>query len=413
MTPVLNLANSVRLGSQSPSTVRLGTVLVWPPAQPPQLVLTQLAADNFQRANASTLGAGWTPTIDGSMLIVSNEAKGGGSANLGNYRNGETYTADHYSEVTIGAVNNQSGGLIGPTTRNVSNEASYLAGLFNGAIDFFKRTASTSFNYAQVAGTTNGIPVAQGDRIGLLSQGNRHTILKNRVGVASYRDTELSGGTPGLQSGGTANSLSGWSGGNAVTGAHGPALFSDSFNRANGGATVGQSGIAVMTGYPAVDPPIVSNELNVSSGSHAAFVCTGAFNTDQWTSLATGSVPVAPGSAGFEGLMTRVNPALNSGMLAMVFGVGGNNLTPLSFSIYRMDIGTSHFLGGADIEPQTGPSLEPVGAVYEFLSVGNRHSWRADGHEIVAVTDSTYSTGKPGAMLYPPSTGDNFAAGNV
>jgi hypothetical protein len=47
-----------------------------------------------------------------------------------------------------------------------------------------------------------------------------------------------------------------------------------------------------------------------------------------------------------------------------------------------------------------------------IIAKGTRISLRAGGVEVLVVTDGNCVTGKPGIQCFPPSTADNWSAGN-
>jgi hypothetical protein len=60
----------------------------------PQDAFAASATDSFNRANGS-LGAGWTATSDGAMLISNNMVQGGSSGITGEIRTAETDISNH------------------------------------------------------------------------------------------------------------------------------------------------------------------------------------------------------------------------------------------------------------------------------------------------------------------------------
>lgn len=73
------------------------------------------ASDNFNRANAGTLGANWTAITDG-MQVVSNTARPNGTGAATNHQiswyNATAFTGDHYSEVLIDSSLGNIGGVV-------------------------------------------------------------------------------------------------------------------------------------------------------------------------------------------------------------------------------------------------------------------------------------------------------------
>jgi len=384
------------------------------------LVLTPVATDNFLRANGTIAGSNnWLATSDGSMAISSNEAIGTTAAIRGDFRTSETYNSDQYSQIVIGSVNNIAGSFVGPAVRCQSDTSScYVAVFFADGtpphINLYKRTAPGAFtllaDHKMPIGT-----ISAGDTLTLIAEGSQLTIQVNGVGAFTLIDTSIpSGGTPGITSF-HAITLDNWVGGNASTPALPAAAATDGFVRANGGMSSGQSVWAIMTGYPAVDIPIVSNELNVTTGSHAADARTDAFPADQWSSVIRGSVDV--NATGFVGLVLRVNAGLNSGYLGCYFGHAENisnaSNANSSYRIYRLDTGTSTLLAACGSKADNGATFNPAGTKYTFVVEGTRLSFRVNDKEVLATTDTTYTTGEPGIMNFPTATADNWSGGAV
>jgi hypothetical protein len=375
----------------------------------PQLVLTPIDTDNFQRADASSLGAAWTATSFGSMGVSGNEAVGTTAAIKSNVRVG-TYSNDQYARITVGSINSTTGSFIDTTVRNDPTGANGYAMLYftpGGApqLNLYKRVAGGSYTQLLSYSFTSGQPLPAGTVLTLVAEGSRLTAYVNTTPIWTFTDTTFASGAPGITS---FNPVTGdaWEGGNAHTGALGAATATDDFARADGGMSSGQTGWAAMTGYPAVDIPIVSGQLNVSSGTHAADKRTDAFSGDQWSSVKMGTI--APNSSGFVGMVLRVNAGSNSGYLGCLFEpTDGHNSTP-SYRIYRLDNGASTLLGNVE-----QGSADPAGTKYTFVAKGTRLSFRVNDCEVLAVTDATYAVGAPGIQMFPSSTADNWAGGNV
>lgn len=395
-------------------------------SNPSRLVRTQVATDAFQRADGTLTGGNWAAASDGSAAISSGEVIGTNAVIKGNYRTGETYNSDQYSQVTIGSIANVGGAFVGPTVRNQPDGSSCYAAIYlrDGTpphVNFYKRTAPGAFTmFAQhKLGVSNGLN--SGDVLTLVAEGPQLTLLINGVGAFTTTDATLTGGTPGVTTF-NAVTLDNWEGGNAATTALPAATVTDNFNRADGGMSAGQANWQVMSGYPATDPPIVSNQIVVNpSLQHQAATRTDTWVADQWSAIQMGSVLPSVNAAGFVGLTLRVNPGLNSGYLLCYFNQsdntsdGGNAKS--SYRIYRLDAGVSHVLASCGSTEDGNAVFNPAGTLYTAVAEGSRLSLRVNGREVVAAIDSTYPTGKPGVQFYPATTGqitaDNWSAGPV
>lgn len=396
-----------------------------------QLTLTQVGSDTFTRSNGTIAGSNnWLATFDGSMSIVSNAATGVSNVIAGNYRS-EIYSNDQYASCTLGTV--PSSGFIGVTVRNnASGNANYAAVYFNESsshqqVNVYKRSGGGG--YSVIAEHDFGTNVfAAGTVMTLVVEGSQLTVQMNGVGFISLNDSSITSGAPGIISFDPAT-ITNWSGGNAHTGAVTATIATDSFTRANGFMSAGQANWQTLsgttfTGTSAVDPSIVSNQLAASTGFHAAAVRTDITAPNQWSQLQMGLTTLTPGGGGFVGLLTRMNGSpMNSGYLGVAFaasdqeGTSFNALATIfqvTYRIYRIDSGVSTILVGAAVAVDGGTDpFDPTGTSYMLVSQGNRHSFRTNNAEVLAVTDTTYSTGSIGLMLFPPSTADNWSGGNV
>lgn len=380
----------------------------------PQMNLTQVASDNFNRANATLAGANnWLATSEGSMSVSSSEATGAAGTGRGNYRTSETYNSNQYSQCTVGSVALASGQYYGLSVRNQDNQNNYTGIYFltggTYQLILYKKAAGS---FAQIAINTLGGALSAGTVLTMTAEGSVINFGTGTAGVTAF-DTTFTGGVPGIESFGTAT-LDNWAGGNAATGAVSAATASDNFNRANGNVSVGSSGAWVLGNYAAspatVEIPIASNQLSVGSGitGHAADVRTDTYNSNHWSALQMGATP--PNSAGFVGPTVR-----NQGSGATLGNAGylGVQFHNSAYAIYSFTGSSSTFLAGTG----TGGN-DPAGTEYKLVANGSRISLRVHPvggveSEVLAVTDSTYSGGVPGMMMFATSTGDNWSGGNV
>lgn len=381
-----------------------GITAPWPTATGPQLVLTQVAADNFNRANGTLAGSnGWLATSDGSMNIVSNEASGVAAAIAGDYRT-DTYTGDQYSQATVGSVTGVSGDFIGLALRhNPATNAGYAFLYFDNAgvpeCDIYFRLAAGA--YTKIAGTIVGA-LATGAVLTAIAVGGQLIFQVNGVTVLSIPDSQVTGGVPGLTSFGTVT-LDNWQGGNAAMIALPAASASDNFARADGPLSSGQPNWSPITvsfsGVPCIDCDLVSGQINEADTDHHADSRTDAFNADHWSTIQVGTVPIPVDGNGFVGALVRWNGA--KGYLGCIFG------NTLSYRIYLIQAGQASTLLASTVT-----DVNPTGTPLTIVAKGNRISLRVGGAEVLAVIDNTCTTGKPGVQCFPPCTADNWSAGN-
>jgi hypothetical protein len=138
---------------------------------------------------------------------------------------------------------------------------------------------------------------------------------------------------------------------------------------------------------------------------------TETYNADQWAQIAVGTpAPVLVGTGSpFIGVLVRWNST--NGYLLCFFG----NQFPY-WAIFITTAGSSSTLiayASADGSSGSPSPSNPTGTTYTGVAKGSRISLRANGVEILAVTDTTCTTGQPGYLLFPTCYADNFSAGNV
>ena len=385
--------------------------IVTTPTALQQLTLTPVAADNFNRANGPLGGSnGWAATGDGNPVIVSNEASGVGSALAGAYRL-EGYTGDQYAQGTVGSVNNVTNDFVGLTLRhNPATNAEYgLLYYFNGSSPVFNVYYRLNVGaYTLIKGILLGGPLAVGTLIEFYVIGNVLVALINGVPQIALIDNNIPpGGSPGLITFGTMT-LDNFQCGNASMGTPlGPPIASDSFNRANGNASTGQAGWTPVTvpfsGVGSVDGVIVNNELNVSDSQHHTAQRNEVFDPNQWASLGVGSIPPLTGSGAFIGVVLRWNGT--QGYMFCYF------LNGASYRIYFIKTGSaSQQIATVSANPAVS---NPANTLITGVANGSRLSIQVNTCEVLSVTDTRCTAGQPCYQIFPTTTADNFAAGNV
>lgn len=143
-------------------------------------------SDNFNRADAGTLGANWTQ-LEGQLGIVSNWA--GGTAAPGGYQwavySGTTWGADQSSEIK----NDRVAGGAGPIVRAQAGVSGYFL-LCNVGPCYIYRRDSGSFTLLQ----TLGASAVNGDTLKLEITGTTLRAYKNGVQIGTDQDATASGG---------------------------------------------------------------------------------------------------------------------------------------------------------------------------------------------------------------------------
>ena len=381
------------------------------PTIAPQLTLTQVAVDNFNRANGPLGGSnGWIATGDGNPTIISNEVSGVGASLSGGYRT-EGYTSDQYAQGTVGSVNQANNDFVGLTLRhNAASNAEYgLLYYFNGSSPVFNVYYRLNVGaYTLIKGINLGGPLAVGTTIQFYVIGNVLVASINGVPQIALIDNQIpSGGTPGIITFGTMT-LDNFACGNASMGTPLAApVATDGFNRANGNASAGQAGwtpvTATFSGVGDSDGVIVNNELNVSDSQHHTAMRNETYSNDQWAQLGVGSIPPTIGAGAFIGTFLRWNGT--QGYMFCYF------LSPASYRIYFIKTGTNSVMLAS--VAANASVTNPTNTVYTGVARGSRLSIQVNTCEVLSVTDTQCVAGQPGYQIFPTTTADNFAAGNV
>lgn len=150
--------------------------------------------DDFNRANAGTLGANWTDTVPG-MGIVNNRARANGATSYNfSYYSGSAWDGNHTSQVTLSAV---IGNMAGPTVRQqAGSDTCYMLFCFPylNTVQLYKNIAGTKTMLVDY-----GVGSADGDVMKLEVSGTTLKAYKNTVQIGTdYTDSEISGGFPGI-----------------------------------------------------------------------------------------------------------------------------------------------------------------------------------------------------------------------
>lgn len=155
-----------------------------------------MASDDFNRADATDLGANWTNQNPTSMDIVSNQAKTTTDAAEAAYYVG-TFPDNQYSQVVTVAVG--AGALQGPTVRAsgaVPNNSHYLIIAFpSGAGQGIYKVVNNSASILQGL----GFNIAANDILKISVAGTTLQAFKNgaQVGI-DQTDAAISSGNPGI-----------------------------------------------------------------------------------------------------------------------------------------------------------------------------------------------------------------------
>ena len=259
--------------------------------------MQQLAADSFNRQNASTLGVNWTPLIGNAantaLQIVSGQVESIVAApDIGKemYYGGLNWPADQYSEVTIIALG--SPGNEGPAVRMTSNDKAYLCsvnslGTGNSSVSLLLFNAGTTTTLASSTTAT----VLAGHVVSCTVQGTVIIMQNQTTGtqLLTASDGTLPSGYPGMAITAvtpSANVLGNWTGGAAGPSLSLDQVASDSFNRANA-LNLGPNW-HIGTGHGPIQ--IVSDQVQPyptggPQPSKEHYIAAGAFPNDQWSQM--------------------------------------------------------------------------------------------------------------------------------
>lgn len=158
------------------------------------------ANDDFNRADAGTLGSNWTTqTNEVTCGVTSNKVARTNIFNFnGNWYNAVSFTGDHYSQAVC-QVNNADAGIAVRCRCQPSAQSYYAGGADANQFGTFKYRI-----WKNVAGTLTSLAAhgsqetAAGDVVRLEVQGTSLKLFVNSVELLSTTDSALSGGAPGL-----------------------------------------------------------------------------------------------------------------------------------------------------------------------------------------------------------------------
>jgi hypothetical protein len=181
----------------SVSTVS-GTVGGPKPISPPPT-----AIDTFTRADGG-LGANWTATSDGGLVIASNRVKGNNpSGDTNSFWNANTFADNQFSQIK-NMVQNLGSDYAGVTVRQqgTGGQAYYLAlylwGSGSPTIQLYKHAVGGG--YIQIGSSFSAAAAGPSDTLRLEASGSTLTVKWNGTAVITQTDTTIpSGGAPGIQ----------------------------------------------------------------------------------------------------------------------------------------------------------------------------------------------------------------------
>lgn len=161
------------------------------------------ASDNFNRADAATLGANWATAkgMVGPLGILSNGVKDpdGAGNRVGSYYSNVSFSADQFSQATF--VARTTGGqmvtvrsITSGVTRNAYGGGHHVADFGDYKYCIFKWVAGTLSQLAVHASET----VTAGDVLRLEISGTTLTLYANAVQKVQVTDVSHAAGQPGM-----------------------------------------------------------------------------------------------------------------------------------------------------------------------------------------------------------------------
>lgn len=190
--------------------------------------MTQLASDDFNRANVDPVDGNWVNLSSGDPFkIVSNQAVPRSTNDAeGSYDGSISWPNDQYSEATLtGTSGGGSGEGPGVSVRSQAGNIYYriIVSFINGNIEIAKFNTS----YTQLGGFFSA-GFTSGDVLRVEVSGSTITVYKNGVSQTTRTDSAITFGKPGISYssiGGASNIVDNWSGGDLGAAAGLPATF--------------------------------------------------------------------------------------------------------------------------------------------------------------------------------------------
>ena len=261
--------------------------------------MSQVASDNFNRPNSSTLGPQWTPLV-GTSNNLALQVTGGQVQSTGltpaigkeMYYGGLTWGPDQYSEAQI--VTASGNGYEGPAVRMSSNDTHYACVVFNtgtgnAAVEILLDNATAT---SVLAGSTTAT-VRAGDVVRCTIQGSA-LVMSNQTTqttLLSATDNTILSGYPGLvDAAGTTSvtnyTLENWDAGDLLAPMTATQIASDNFNRPDQ-LNLGPNW-TIGFGHGPIQ--IVSNQIQPypaggTPPSKEHYTAAGVFPNDQWSQI--------------------------------------------------------------------------------------------------------------------------------
>jgi len=366
--------------------------------------MSQIASDNFNRANSPTLGSNWTPLIGQStnvaFQVVGDQIEPtSASPSIAKelFYGGINWTPDQYSQVQIIAAG--GGGNEGPAVRMTSSDTHYACtvasvGPGNAQVSIILDNAGS---YTTLASSSTAT-VAIGDLVRCTVQGTILTMTDqtSSTTLLTSTDATLPSGFPGLMDNAgsgavTSYVMANWSGGVSVMPLSVQQYASDNFNRPNA-LNLGVNWV-IGTGHGPIQ--IVNDQIEPYPAggpqpSKEHYIAYGPFPSDQWSQLQV----VAASSLGDMVAEVRASDTADDMYICDVNLTGAPGVAET-----RIVKATNGILDTLIVDQQWS-SVNPgdyvrgqvQGSLISLIDV-------TSGTLLLTIVDSTYTSGYPGISL--------------
>lgn len=394
--------------------------------------MTQLASDNFTRANENPLsdGGNWTTMSQqphACQLLsdfVTNVATGATAGSSGSYWNAISFANDQYAQVVMAAMGGTASQAdCGPVVRYTpgSTDTWYFGGVLQGAGalgttqgPFISKVSTTGGGNTESVLAALNLAISANDVMSLNVRGNTFIFRQNGIGILIGVESSFASGTAGIHvwdqnnAGGVVN-LGPWAAGNlnAFAGVN----ASDSFVRANG--PLGTNWIQCAKSINVVSNNAQGTFAAGGSPANLAAYCgTNEFLPDQ---VAQATVTALNGTTDVVGPAVRISgtttASANASVLCSCYCLVESTTTLFLEKVTQNQSGGATFTVLAQIAI-TGVA----GDVLKLQVKGTSLTSSRNGVVVpsLTLTDSSLIGGNPGMLMYGNvATLGSFSAGSL
>jgi hypothetical protein len=371
--------------------------------------------DNFNRANNTSLGTGWTDFADaGGVHVDNNQVWNGAAQHRGCFRT-ETFTDDQYAEIEITAdtvSELSSGDFVGCIVRaQNSGDDFYTVFYFNLSgtpqLWLYKRVndefSPGAGGFLAQGDQTLITTLVAGDKIRLTVAGIVVRVLVNGVQVMEAADADhRTGGSPGVFAWADAH-FDNFAGGDLVV-----LPVSDDFNRADETDISASVNWETSLAGHGNHVPIVSNKVMGENGDAVsqanALWRAATFPDDQYAQMSGLAVP----SGQWIGPSVRASGAGgDTGYVVIAFNNSGTRVLQLyqKISSSFTQLGSTYTVPGNVFNLSDVLRIEAEGTTIRVLF---------NGSEVISATDSGIASGNAGLQVFGDAvSADNWEGGSL